>query len=67
MVMTGNIRSWRHVIEMRASEHAEYEIRRVAYLIYKCMKEAEPILFSDYEEIESKDGVPIITTKYRKV
>lgn len=67
MVMTGNIRSWRHVIEMRASEHAEYEIRRVAVLIYRCLKQVEPILFSDYEEIPHKDGVPIITTKYRKV
>jgi len=67
IVMTGNIRSWRHVIEMRASEHAEFEIRRVAVLIYRCLKQAEPLLFADYEEIPHKDGVPVIATKYRKV
>ena len=67
IVMTGNIRSWRHVIEMRASEHAEFEIRRVAVLIYRCLKQVEPLLFADYEEIPNKDGVPVITTKYRKV
>lgn len=67
MVMTGNIRSWRHVIEMRASDHAEFEIRRVAVLIYRCLKQVEPVLFSDYEEIPHKDGIPVITTKYRKV
>jgi leucine dehydrogenase len=27
----------------------------------------DKILFADYEEIEAKDGVPIITTQYRKV
>lgn len=67
IVMTGNIRSWRHVIEMRASDHAEFEIRRIAVLLFRCLKQVEPILFADYEEIESKDGVPVITTKYRKV
>ena len=30
IVVTGNYRAWRHFIAMRASEHADVEIRRLA-------------------------------------
>ena len=31
IVVTGNYRAWRHFIAMRATEHADVEIRRLAW------------------------------------
>lgn len=67
MVMTGNARSWRHFVEMRASEHAEVEIRRLAFYIFLCLRQAEPILFGDYSVEKLVDGTFIVTTPNRKV
>lgn len=67
MVVTANVRAWRHFIEMRASEHAELEIRELAIRIFLCLYIAEPILFGDYNLVNLVDGTQIIETKYRKV
>ena len=45
---TGNVRAWRHVISMRASAHAETEIRELAVRVFLCLYLTDPILFSDY-------------------
>lgn len=67
MVVTGNVRAWRHFIEMRANEHAETEIREVAFRTFLCLVMVEPILFDDYEIKELPDGTRAVSTKYRKV
>jgi thymidylate synthase (FAD) len=67
MVMSANIRSWRHIIEMRAEPHAEPEIRRLAYNIYLCLNQIAPILFEDYESVTLPDGTNAVKTNYRKV
>lgn len=67
MVLTGNVRALRHVIEMRASEHAESEIRNLALRMFLCLLQVEPILFGDYELMELSDGSYEVSTKYRKV
>lgn len=67
MVITGNIRAWRHFVEMRASEHAEIEIRYLAVKIFQKLTEIEPILFSDYVLDTLKDGTQVISTPFRKV
>lgn len=67
IVTTANVRSWRHFLEMRASEHAEVEIRALAYRAFLCLKHAAPILFNDYKEKELSDGTRVLKTKYRKV
>ena len=67
IVDTGNARAWRHYLEMRASEHAEVEIRAEAMRIYLCLVAVEPILFGDYEVVELGDGTLALDTKYRKV
>lgn len=67
MVITGNARAWRHFLEMRASEHAEPEIRRLAYKLYHCLIQVEPILFGDYEIINLPDGSRALKTEYVKV
>ncbi len=67
LVMTGNVRSWRHFIEMRASSHAEVEIRNVALLIYLCLFHCEPLLFSDYSLVLQPDGIYSVETETSKV
>lgn len=65
--VTGNARAWRHFIEMRASEHAETEIRKVALLILERLQEAAPRLFGDYQVIALSAGVRVARTPHRKV
>ena len=66
MVFTGNVRALRHIIEMRADEHAESEIRNLAIRLFLCVATADPILFGDYELQALPDGTYGVTTKYRK-
>lgn len=49
MVLTGNVRAWRHVLEMRASPHADVPIRQVALRAWQILRAASPALFDDYE------------------
>jgi thymidylate synthase (FAD) len=65
--VTGNIRAWRHFIEMRASEHAEIEIRALAMKIFHILQAIEPILFADYALEALPDGTSAVRTEYRKV
>jgi thymidylate synthase (FAD) len=67
MVCTGNVRAWRHVVEMRADEHAESEIRALAVRVFLCLAVADPILFGDYEIHALPDGTHRVTTEHRKV
>ena len=66
MVVTGNVRAWRHVVEMRADEHAESEIRNLAVRLFLCLATADPILFGDYKLQSLSDGTHKVTTEYRK-
>ncbi len=66
MVFTGNVRALRHIIEMRANEHAESEVRNLAIKLFLCLVTADPILFADYELQALPDGTYGVTTKYRK-
>ena len=67
MVFTGNVRALRHIIEMRANEHAESEIRNLAVRMYLCLVTADPILFGDYKLQALPDGTYRVSTEYRKV
>lgn len=67
IVMTGNARTWRHVLEMRASEHADTQIRKVAMKIYQCLVFVSETIFEDYRVKELYDGTLALETKYRKV
>jgi len=67
LVVTGNARAWRHVIETRASAHAETEIRELAMRIFLCLRYTDPVLFDDYTVEQLSDGTYILNTEYRKV
>ena len=49
IVVTGNYRAWRHFIAMRASEHADVEIRRLAIECLRQLIDVAPQVFSDFE------------------
>jgi thymidylate synthase (FAD) len=66
IVVTGNARAWRHVVEMRASAHAEIEIRELALRIFLCLQRTDPVLFSDYHIETLSDGTYIVQTEYQK-
>lgn len=67
LVVTANARAWRHFIEMRANPHAEIEIRALAFRIFLCLREAEPLLFSDYSVQAHDDGTHSVFAEYQKV
>jgi len=67
IVVTGNGRSWRHMIEMRADAHAEVEIRELAVRIFLCLHQTDPVLFSDYTVEQLPDGTRTVKTEFRKV
>lgn len=64
---SANARTLRHYIELRSSEHAEIEIRRVAIQILNIMREEAPNIFGDYETRELPDGTLEAFTPNRKV
>ncbi len=67
LVMTANVRAWRHMIEMRTDEHAESEIRDLFFRIFLCLREVEPLLFEDYVVESYSDGTNGARTDWRKV
>ncbi|MFO0877158.1 MAG: FAD-dependent thymidylate synthase [Gemmataceae bacterium] len=65
--VTANARALRHFIEMRASRHAEVEIRKLAIAVLRVMQTEAPNLFGDYQLVDLGDGTWEATTQYRKV
>ncbi len=67
IVVTGNARAWRHILTMRASSHAETEIRELAVRIFLCLYLTDPILFSDYTLVQLPDGTMAVKTEFEKI
>ncbi len=65
--VTANSRALRHFIEMRANEHAEVEIRKVAVQVLKIMQVEAPSIFRDYVLTPLPDGTEAADTQFRKV
>jgi thymidylate synthase (FAD) len=62
IVVTGNYRAWRHFIAMRASEHADIEIRRLAIACLRELTIAAPAVFADFEITVLADGSEVATS-----
>ena len=62
IVVTGNYRAWRHFIAMRASEHADVEIRRLAIACLRELVEIAPAVFADFEISTLADGTEVATS-----
>lgn len=65
--VTANARALRHFIELRASEHAETEIRKVAGRVLRLLQADAPNLFGDYTLEDLPDGSQAARTPHRKV
>jgi len=65
--VTGNARALRHFIELRGSEHADVEIRKVAVGILEHMQREAPSMFGDYTLVALADGSFATHTEHPKV
>ena len=65
--VTANARGLRNFIELRANEHAETEIRKVAVKVLKIMQKESPSIFGDYSFRDLPDGTQEAHTEHRKV
>lgn len=57
LIMTANMREWRHFLKLRTSSAAHPQIRELAFMVLKELKEKAPVFVEDirnYEELESK-------------
>jgi thymidylate synthase (FAD) len=64
IVVTGNYRAWRHFIEMRATEHADVEIREVAIELLRQLQRVAPNVFADFTISTLDDGTEVATSPY---
>jgi thymidylate synthase (FAD) len=65
--VTGNARALRHFIELRGSEHADVEIRKLAVAVLRLMQVESPSLFGDYTLVPLPDGGFATRTEHPKV
>ena len=56
IVVTANFGEWRHIVELRGSPAAQWEIRKIVIEILKILKKHTPIVFEDFE-IDEKNEV----------
>jgi thymidylate synthase (FAD) len=62
IVVTGNYRAWRHFVAMRASEHADVEIRALAIDCLRELKKKAPNVFADFEISTLPDGTEVASS-----
>ncbi|MDT7739314.1 MAG: thymidylate synthase [Mycobacterium sp.] len=62
IVVTGNYRAWRHFVAMRASEHADLEIRRLAIACLRQLVDVAPAVFGDFQISALADGTEVATS-----
>ena len=62
IVVTGNYRAWRHFVAMRASEHADIEIRALAITCLRELCRVAPNVFADFEIITLPDGTEVASS-----
>ncbi|NLU81458.1 FAD-dependent thymidylate synthase [Rhodococcus sp. HNM0569] len=64
LVVTGNYRAWRHFVSMRATEHADLEIRRVAIACLRILQDIAPNVFGDFEITRRADGTEVARSEF---
>jgi thymidylate synthase (FAD) len=67
IVVTGNVRAWRTMLELRAGEGAEMEIRRMAVAVIRVLQKEAPAFFSDFEVYEAADKREAARSGFHKV
>jgi thymidylate synthase (FAD) len=67
IVVSGNARAWRTMLELRTSEGAELEIRRMAIACLRLLQREAPALFCDFELYVADDRHEAARVTYHKV
>jgi len=67
IVVSGNARAWRTMLELRTGEGAELEIRRMAIACLRVLQREAPALFSDFEVYVADDRQESARVAYHKV
>ena len=67
IVVTGNARAWRTMLELRSGEGAEQEIRRCAIAVLRVLQEIAPGFFGDFEVYQAEDRREAARILYHKV
>jgi thymidylate synthase (FAD) len=67
VVVTGNARAWRTMLELRAGEGAEMEIRRFAVAALRLLQREAPGFFSDFVIYVADDRREAAKVEYHKV
>jgi len=62
LVVSGNYRAWRHFVAMRASEHADVELRALAIAILRELQRVAPNAFADFEIVTLPDGTEVASS-----
>jgi len=62
IVVTGNYRAWRHFIAMRATEHADVEIRALAVECLRQLQKAAGNVFADFTISALPDGTEVASS-----
>jgi thymidylate synthase (FAD) len=67
ILFTANVRAWRAILELRGSEAAELEIRRLAVTIVRLLQAETPGFFADFEIYTAADRREAVRVSYHKV
>ncbi len=67
IVVTGNYRAWRHFVAMRATEHADVEIRELAVECLRQLQRVAPNVFGDFVISALPDGTEVAASPHAEV
>ena len=67
IVVTGNVRAWRTMLELRSAEGAEFEIRRMALAVLRTLQQEAPSFFNDFEIYVAADRAESARIAYHKI
>ena len=67
IVVSGNARAWRTMLELRCGEGAELEIRRMAVACLRTLRAEAGALFSDFEIYVADDKQDAARVAFHKV
>ncbi|MEV6524155.1 FAD-dependent thymidylate synthase [Longispora sp. NPDC051575] len=67
IVVTGNYRAWRHFVAMRATEHADVEIRELAVEVLRQLQGRAPNVFADFRISALPDGTEVAFSPHEAV
>lgn len=67
IIVTANARAWRTMLELRSSDRADLEMRRLAILIIRLLQHEAPAFFDDFEIYSAPDRRDAARVRYHKV